>query len=222
MIATIDVLAIVSGVWALAYLVHKVELPPHLVGGGHWQFLTNLSLLFTLVVLGLGFVSHVTRSAALFTLKNTLHPIALVLECVVTSVYWPLRIFFILMLVKDPTRKMIPMTVDLCLHLVPFASLMVDYLLFMPKWTIGNRNALIACLLLASMYWVHLKCMVDFENGGEYPYNFLNGDNEWVRIAIFQVVGLVGYGSFLICRRIYDLIVHPEIEDIEAEKLKQQ
>lgn len=205
------------GAWALQYLVNQVDLPPHLEGGGHWQFLTNLSLAFTLLVFFIGFVSHVTKSPTLFVLKNNLHPIALVLECVVTTVYWPLKLFFLHLLVKDPTRKMIPLFVDLCLHLFPVLSLLVDYFFFMPKWTISNQSALVACVVLTSLYWFLLKMLVDFENGGEYPYTFLNVEGDITRIAIFQVVGLVGFAFFLFFRSLYDIAVHPEVE-AEAER----
>ncbi|SGZ54628.1 CIC11C00000002158 [Sungouiella intermedia] len=219
-ITAISASAFASGTWALNYLVSRVDLPPHLAGGGHWQFLTNLSLLFTLVVLFIGVIAHITKSASLFNLKNNLHPIALVLECVVTTVYWPLKLFFLHLLVKDPTRKMIPLVVDLCLHLVPVVSLLVDYIFFMPKWTITNWTALATCLVLTTLYWVLLKQLVDFENGGEYPYMFLNVDNEATRMLIFQVVGLVGFASFLFFKKVYDLVVHPEVEKIEETKLK--
>lgn len=221
-ISTVYAISLVSGTWALHYLVTTVVLPPHLAGGGQWQFLTNLSLVFTLLVNLIGFVSHATKSAALFNLKNTLHPIALVLECVVTSVYWPLKIFFLHLLVKDPTKSGIPLFVDMCLHLVPVVSLLVDYFFFMPKWTISNRTAFTACLVLTSLYWLWLKQMVDFENGGEYPYAFLNAGNEIVTGAIFQVVGLIGYASFLFIKRLYDITVHPGVEQAEQAKLKKQ
>lgn len=217
-ITAISSISLALGTWALCYLLLYIDLPPHLAGGGHWQFLTNLSLVFTLVVFLLGVVAHITKSAALFNLKNALHPIALALESVVTLVYWPLKLFFLHLLVKDPTRKMIPLAVDMCLHLLPVVSLLVDYIYFMPKWTITNWTALAACLVLTTLYWFLLKTLVDFENGGEYPYTFLNVDDEITRIAIFQVVGLVGFSSFLFFKKVYDLIVHPEEDPAEMKK----
>lgn len=219
-ITVINAVSFGLGAWALRYLVREVDLPPHLEGGGQWQFLTNLSLLFTLIVFFVGFVAHVTKSPTLFNLKNALHPIALVLECVVTTVYWPLKLFFLHLLVKDPTSKMIPLYVDLCLHLLPMISLLMDYLFFMPKWTITNKTALTTCVVLSSLYWFWLKQLVDFENGGEYPYSFLNVEHEVTRIFIFQIVCFVGFASFLFFKKVYDIIVHPESEDAEQYELK--
>lgn len=219
-ITIITALSFVLGTWALRYLIAHTELPPHLEAGGHWQFLTTLSLLFTLVVFFVGVMAHITKSSALFHLKNCMHPIALALECVVTMVYWPLKLFFLHLLVKDPARKMVPLVVDMCLHLLPVVSLLVDYIFFMPKWTITNWTALGACLVLTTLYWFWLKQLVDFENGGEYPYMFLNVDNEVTRIAIFQMVGFAGFASFLFFKLVHDLIVHPEVE--EPDKLKKE
>ncbi|OVF10548.1 hypothetical protein A9F13_02g03773 [Clavispora lusitaniae] len=218
--ASIYIGAFALGCYPLNYLVNNVILPPHLAGGGHWQFLTNLSLLFSLMVFAVGFVGHLSKSAALYNLKNSLHPIALVLECVVTSVYWPLRIFLLHHLVKDPSREMIPLSIDLCLHLVPVVALMVDYIFFMPRWTITPSNAFCACIVLTSLYWFFLKSVIDFENGGEYPYMFLNVETDLVRALIFAAVGLVGFVSFLFFRTVYDVIVHPEIEAVEEAKMK--
>lgn len=184
----------------------KVELPPHLAKAGQLQFLTNLALIISLVVYALGFVSHITKSQKLYKLKNNVHPIALALESVVTSVYWPLRLFLLPLLVKDPNRKMIPMSIDLCVHLVPVVVLLVDYLVFLPRWEVSASAAFGVCAVLATAYWSWLKYIIDFESGAEYPYNFLNGDSEIARVVIFAVVGLVGFTLFLICRAIYVVV----------------
>lgn len=141
-----------------------------------------------------------------------MHPIALALESVVTTVYWPLRLFFLPLLVKDPTRKMIPMHVDVCVHLVPVVFLLADYLVFMPRWEVTTLNAFGACSILTTAYWWWLKHVIDFEKGAEYPYNFLNGDSEAMRIVIFAAVSLVGFSLFLICRAVYAVV------EVDAKK----
>lgn len=212
--------ALALGAFAISHTFSHIELPPHLIGAGHWQFLTNLSLAFSLVVFAIGLASHLAKSPTLFNLKNSLHPIAFVLESVVTLTYWPLRIFLIKLLVKDPTRKMVPIFVDMCLHLFPVLALSVDYFFFMPRWTITSENAFASCFILTLLYWFYLKQVIDFENGGEYPYMFLNTDTEAQRILIFGMIGLVGFAMFLFSKKVYDIIVHPEIEQVELEKLK--
>lgn len=204
--AAIQLVGFVLSSYGLHYCFTQVELPSHLAQAGQLQFLTNLSLLISLVVLALGFISHVTGSQRLYVIKNNVHPVALALESVVTSVYWPLRLFLLALLVKDPTRKMIPMSVDLCVHLVPFVVLVVDYLAYLPKWAIDASSAFGVCAVLTAAYWAWLKYLIDFENGAEYPYNFLNGDSEVTRILIFGVVGLVGFSLFLGCRALYGMV----------------
>lgn len=217
-IATINAVALGLAMYAFNYLFSEIDLPPHLESGGHWQFLTNLSLLFSVIIFGLGVAAHVLKSTTLFHVKNSLHPIALVLESVVASVYWPLRLVFLGLLTKNPSKYLVPMRVDLCLHLVPVATLMVDYLVFMPKWTIRTETALGTVVLLTTLYWFLLKHLIDFENGGEYPYMFLNVDTEEMRILIFGMVGLIGFVLYLINKRIHDLIVVPDAK--EKKKLQ--
>lgn len=219
-IAGILSVSLVLGAYALFYLLHHVELPDHLVGGGQWQFLTNLSLLYTLIVFAIGIAAHVLRSPTLFNLKNKLHPVALVLECVVTAVYWPLRLLLVHLLVKDPKRVFIPMHIDLCLHLLPVVTLLIDFLVFLPRWTIATESSLAACVVLTSLYWFWLKQVVDFDNGGEYPYLFLNTDTEQTRVLIFAMVGLVGFALFLFCKKLYDIVVHPEVEQAAEVEMK--
>lgn len=220
-IAVINAAALGLSMYAFNFVFGKVTLPPQLEGGGHWQFLTNLSLLFSVVIFLLGLFAHVLKSSALFNLKNTLHPIALVLELVVASVYWPLRLVFLELLTKRPKEYLVPMRVDICLHLVPVLVLMVDYLVFMPRWTIRTTTAGGFVVLLASLYWALLKHLIDFENGGEYPYMFLNVETEQKRAVIFGMVALVGFTFFVIIKKIHDLIAEPALGAEEAAKKKE-
>lgn len=215
-IAVIDVASLILGGNALHYLFTKVKLPAHLAAAGQFQFLTNLSLLISLIIFALGAVAHLTRSVPLYNFKNTIHPIGMVLEAVVTTVYWPLRLFFLGHLIKDPKRELVPIPIDLCLHLLPAASLLIDYLVFMPRWTLPAGGALSAVVALTSIYWAWLKFLIDFENGGEYPYEFLNGDDETKRAIIFTIVALTGFVFFLIIKKAYDVLVGAE-EDVEKQ-----
>lgn len=189
------------------------QLPEHLAGAGNWQFLTNLSLAFSLIVFGVGIVAHITRSQRLFKIKNDLHPIGLALESVVASVYWPLRLFFLHLLLKDPSKLELPMKVDLCIHLMPVLSLLIDYFVFMPRWTVGEGQAFgIVCILITA-YWFWLHHIIDFENGGEYPYSFLSVPNVYHRIVLFSMIGLSGFGQFLFLKNLYNWVVGKESKE---------
>lgn len=202
----------VLGAYGLSYLCTKVTLPPHLEAAGQWQFLTNLSLVFSICVYLLGAAAHMKRSPALFALKNNLHPIALVLESVVTVIYWPLRLLFLQFLVKDPNHKFIPLFVDLCLHFVPVLVLLVDFFVFMPRWTISPAISAATCMVLSALYYVWLKVLIDVNTGAEYPYNFLNVPSELQRVVIFGAVAFVGFLLFCGLSWLYDIVKAPRTD----------
>lgn len=205
-ITTIDFISILIGLYGY-HEITSIQLPPHLEDAGHWQFLTNLSLIYSLFVFIVGFIAHITKSHTLFLFKNNLHPIGLALETIVAGVYWPLRLFFLHLLTKDPANFNLPLSTDLCIHLMPVVSLLIDYLVFMPRWTISSNTALGFVVLLTTFYWFLLDNLIDVENGGSYPYEFLNVEKDSQRIFVFAVVAFVAFGQFLVMRRVYDWVV---------------
>lgn len=223
-ILAIDILSLAIGAYGLKKVLAQ-ELPPHLAVAGHWQFLTNLLLAYSMVVFGVGALAHVSRSERLYRFKNILHPVALALETIVTVVYWPLRLFFLHLLVKDPSQFTLPLAADLLIHLMPVSSLLVDYLLFMPRWTIGVPFAFSFCAVLTTAYWFWLKLVIDFANGGQYPYVFLNVESEQTRVVIFGMVGMTAFVQFLVMRQVYDwIIAAPQLqaEVINMEDIKKR
>lgn len=212
----INAVSLAIGFYGFYYNIWVAELPAPLKKAGSWQFLTNLSLVYSLVVFAFGFAAHVLKSKQLYAIKNLLHPIGLALESIVACVYWPLRIFFIHLLTAEKKIR-IGITVDLAIHLMPVVSLMVDYLVFMPKWTISIPTALALITFLTSCYWVLLKRLIDVESGAIYPYAFMNVKSEKERVLVFVVVGIVSFVQFLLLRRLYDLVVDLK-EEIDEKK----
>ncbi|KAI5956390.1 hypothetical protein KGF54_000865 [Candida jiufengensis] len=184
-----------------------VELPPHLKDAGQFQFLTNLSLIYSIITFVIGAIAHLFKSEYLFLLKNDLHPIGLALESIVAGVYWPLRLFFLHLLTKDPSKFKMPIITDLSIHLMPIVSLLIDYLIFMPKWTISINTALAFVVSFTTFYWFLLKNLIDVDKGGRYPYEFMNVEKESSRIIVFAVVGIVAFIQFLFMRQVYDWVV---------------
>lgn len=222
-ITFIDFLSIVIGAYGFQSTILTLPLPPHLVDAGHWQFLTNLSLVYSLVVFVVGFIAHITKSERLFSLKNNLHPIGLALESIVSIVYWPLRLFCLRLLVEDTSLYPIPMSADLAVHLMPVVSLLIDYFIFMPRWTIKTKTALGICFALTGAYWCLLEYLVDVENGSSYPYAFLNVPHNGLRAFIFVIVGGAAFVQFLIMSKIYSVLVEsPQdstVEDISKKEI---
>lgn len=215
-ILAIDFVSVCIGTYGIIK-VTNLQLPAHLEAGGPWQFLTNLSLAYSLVVFIVGFLAHLIKCKRLYAVKNYLHPIALALETIVAGIYWPLRLFFLHLLAKDPSKFNLPLRVDLSIHLMPVVSLLIDYLVFMPKWTLSAVGAFFNCFILTTGYWFLLKSLVDFDNGGEYPYVFLNVENERLRMTIFSTVGIVAFVQFLVMRALYDRLLTAAKEE-EREK----
>ncbi|KAG8202598.1 hypothetical protein GWM34_02225, partial [Candida africana] len=214
----INAVSIVAGLYG-AWRIFLIELSDDLKGAGHYQFLTNLSLIYSLVVFGLGFVAHLTRSKTLYDFKNLLHPIGLALETIVAMVYWPLRLFMLHLLTPDPENFNIPLGLDLCIHLMPVVSLLIDYLVFMPRWTIKSNTVLLLITALSTGYWCLLKYLVDTENGGRYPYAFMDMEDDGLRALVFVAVGLVAFLQFHFMRNIYDVVVKKtETVDIEIDR----
>ncbi|EGV66174.1 hypothetical protein PSN45_003429 [Yamadazyma tenuis] len=204
-ILAIDVISTAIGLYGL-YEISLIELPAPLRGAGKWQFLTNLSLLFSILTFSVGIISHLTRSEAIFQLKNFLHVISFVAEAVVTSVYWPLRLFFLHYLVNDGNIR-IKLTVDLAIHFMPFVSLAIDFFFFMPNFTIKTRSAFLLFISLTSAYWFWLNSIIDLERGGIFPYAFLNIGNNLTRLIIFWVIGFSAFLQFLLMRFLYNSFV---------------
>ena len=218
LILLIDILSLGIGIYGLLGVV-KNELPPYLASGGHWQFLTNISLVISLLVFFLGIAAHATKNEKAFTLKNKVHQVATSLEFVVTLVYWPLRLFLLHLLIKDPSKKIISLPVDLAVHLIPLTSLLVDYLVFMPKWTIKREIAFLISMCLSVLYYVYLNILIDFENGGSYPYAFLEVESEVLRFVIVLAVGSIGFLSTVIVDNLYELVIGKPRENLhEYEK----
>ncbi|KAL7666339.1 FAR-17a/AIG1-like protein [[Candida] zeylanoides] len=206
----LDLVSLAIGFYGINGTILTRELPAHLSGAGNWQFLTNLSLVYAMLVFAVGALAHFCRSQRLFRLKNNLHPIALALETVVAGVYWPLRLFFLHLLVKDPAQFALPILADLAIHLMPVVSLMIDYFAFMPRWTMGKSSAFGTCALLTTAYWFWLHHIIDFENGGDFPYAFLSVPNVYHRMVIFSLVGLSGFSQYLLMSNVYNWVVPKE------------
>ena len=89
------ILSLVSfgiGTNALLTLLAYV-LPPQLATAGHFQFLTNLSLLLSIVFWFLNVINHIVKNNYLEQIKLVTLWVSTTLETIVFLVYWPLRSF---------------------------------------------------------------------------------------------------------------------------------
>ncbi|CCC69632.1 hypothetical protein NCAS_0D00510 [Naumovozyma castellii] len=177
--------------WGLRWAA-TIELPPSLKQAGHKQFLTNISVIATLI-------SNVTnvanffiqrnkdsikckklRDRSNFISRNIALPIALVLESIVPLIYWPLRLFFLPLIMQgipsNDTPSPVPISVDCCIHLFPFIFLMSDHYLSGAgtKFQLSNARVWVITTALGFGYYRYLAFLIDPKRGQSNPYPFLD------------------------------------------------
>lgn len=194
------------------YIVHFVRvhnLPEQLQKAGAGQFLTNLSAHLTVHYYFLSIVAHLTKNETLYHFKNNYFlTVVLSLEFIVTIVYWSLKLFFVHLILMKNT---VPFAVDFCLHLAPFATLLIDYLLFLPQFQISYAAAIGLCGVLASAYWAWLDFLIDPALGQLYPYPFLNVETK-KRVGIFVFIASLAFVGFVVIRKVYDVVVPEKVK----------
>ncbi|ODQ77487.1 hypothetical protein BABINDRAFT_163497 [Babjeviella inositovora NRRL Y-12698] len=188
------------------YLLSFVELPPALKSGGQFQFLTNLSLVVSMVYFFLGAVAHITKQQGLFYAKNQVHVVALTLESIVAGVYWPLRFFAVDMIAVEGMIPPVPL--DLAIHLMPITSLVLDCWLFMPSWTVSDRVVLRECAVISVGYWYWLEHSLKLAT---FPYPFLNVP-ALPRFAIYVVITLFAYANYLLQKQLCNRFIGAQLE----------
>ncbi|OBA26075.1 hypothetical protein HANVADRAFT_49497 [Hanseniaspora valbyensis NRRL Y-1626] len=192
-----------TGTYGL-YVCSKIILPPKLMVAGHKQFLTNISLVVA-IIQQLSTITAIFSNGnkqIVFISEELLLPIALVLETVVTSVYWPLKIFFVhLIFQKNPNyasksrSEYLPLRVDLCLHLLPFLGMAANFFIFKKKKFLidDSKIVLSLCASLGLLYIFWLKFLIP--EGGKYPYPFLDIPEPWKTIVMLFVTN-IAFGYF--------------------------
>lgn len=188
---------IIQGIHTLNYL-QGLPLPPSMAKGGHHQFLTNISYNITWVYFIVSALYHLLGGNFLSYIKEYLSAIALSAEFIVVSIYWSLRLFVPTLIVQK--GQIVPIDLDLLIHVMPFVWLLIDYFFFCNKWNIGNIAGLLVMSGFAFAYWKWLEYLIGLD--GVYPYPFLNVPVPQ-RAAIFAIVGLCAYGAFLLFKYIH-------------------
>nr|GAT47211.1 MFS general substrate transporter [Mycena chlorophos] len=166
--------------------------------GGHMQYLTIQGLAIAWLTMTIATVDDVLSIPTLRALKRGLFIIAMPLATVVSSIYWTLllaapQLILQAMPTDSQVLMVIPLHVDLCLHAVPAASLLLDFLLFERRY---NRTA---------MVWVAPTVVLGFTVGygwwvehcakqnGAFPYPFLTLNPLDIRLRIYLGAGLAAY-----------------------------
>ncbi|SMN21047.1 similar to Saccharomyces cerevisiae YHR140W Putative integral membrane protein of unknown function [Maudiozyma saulgeensis] len=225
----LNVLSLAVGCWGLSHATTLV-LPPSLRDAGHKQFLTNISVVATLIsnVCNISnyFIQRINLNINLLKFSNFISrhivlPIALVLETVVPLVYWPLRLFAMKLIMQGVSsgKSPIPISVDLAIHFFPCVFLLCDHYLSGTgkKFIISNRKAWFLVTALGSGYYKYLALLIDPSIGQKYPYPFLDVAEPYKSIIFVCITSLawsfyVSYQKFPPCTK----------SNNESKKIKKQ
>ncbi|SCU87197.1 LADA_0E02586g1_1 [Lachancea dasiensis] len=211
--ALLNLISLCTGAWGL-YRATRVKLPATLAEAGHRQFLTNIAVVATLITNVVNLVAWKrTREGGSdgwrLASRQLALPVALVLESVVAAVYWPLRLFWLPLImhnVKDGSKVPLPVPVDCAIHLLPVVYLAVDYLVLeRAPFQMSKTSAWAIVTLLGFGYSRYLTVLVDRDAGAVYPYPFLDVAEPW-RSGIFVVVTNIAWVWFVFYKRVHGLV----------------
>lgn len=186
------------------YRCAQISLPGNLAAAGHRQFLTNISAAVTLVNAASNVYDYAAqRPGSRLWARHCTLPLALVLESVVASVYWPLRLFAMHLIVQQPPapgRSPIPLSVDLSIHLAPVLLLLADHYLAGcgARFRAPPAVAWGVVLVLGFAYKRWLEWLV--VPPAKYPYPFLDVP-EPRRTVIFGAVTSVSMLFYALYQR---------------------
>lgn len=140
-----------------------LPLPPHLIKGGNWQFLTHISLLLTIIYVGLNLFS-INRKL----LKN-FHHLCANLEFLVTVAYWGMKFFYPQMLNGDSFA--VSLGLDLKIHLFPYIYMLLD-----GKDHISFKRSAMFSAVAISLYWGYVEYLYWCNSGdgvSRFSYPFM-------------------------------------------------
>lgn len=202
--------------WGIKSILIRT-LPEQLAEAGHWQFLTNLSLVLTAVAQSSNYLTILTDVDVFRKLNVALNAAALVAETLVSSIYWTLKLFFMPLIIPEnvPKQMHIPLHLDLAIHLFPVMFLSADYY-FNRTDSFGLPPLLVLALVitLSGGYWCVLEALV--KPPAHYPYPFLNADFD-VRLKIFSVVAILGFVFYQVYEYFHAVVKKALYEKIKAE-----
>lgn len=192
-----------TGVYGL-YQCTSIILPPKLIQAGHKQFLTNISLFICIVQEISTFIScnyfKNQNEKVRFAAEEVLLPIALVLESVVTTVYWPLKLFFAhLIYQKNPNyankkrEEYLPLHIDMFLHLFPLIGMLINFFYYKKGKFVIKKNTIVlsVCYAFGFAYIFWLKLLIPAD--GKYPYPFLDIPEPYKTLVMLAVTN-IGFG----------------------------
>ncbi|CAI4039515.1 hypothetical protein SMKI_08G1830 [Saccharomyces mikatae IFO 1815] len=210
----INTVSLLTSTWGFSRAI-SVTLPPSLSRAGHKQFLTIISIIAVIINNAVNILNYFMqrnnkvnlecREKSDFISRHVTLPVSLVLESIVASVYWPLRLFFVNLImhgIDSPAKTPFPITVDMAIHLYPILFLLADHYLSGSgfKFKLSNKHAWFTVTSLAFLYFQYLAFLIDADQGQAYPYPFLDVDEPYKSI-IFVVVATITWSYYVIYQK---------------------
>ncbi|KXL44785.1 hypothetical protein M433DRAFT_8894 [Acidomyces richmondensis BFW] len=185
--ALLHSLGLCSFAFSFGYLVWNPN-PINDSYGWHLQYLTIIGLSLSAATFAVGLLADVTLSGRLFAVKNTLSVASAPMECLISLLYWGLRMIDPKLVLPDWAPPL-GLAADLSFHAVPSLTLVADLLLFSPPYTIALPPALGLSGCIAFGYWVWIERCYRFNHF--YPYPLFAIMSTTQRIGLFAFSALL-------------------------------
>lgn len=196
---TVNTLGLALALWGLKTELNN-PLPPQLQEAGHYQFLTDLALIVTVLSIVSNYLIMIPEIGEdFFTVQLTaiLNATALVFESLISSIYWTLRAIDPTLLFPDNEEERIILTtaLDLTIHLFPVLFLSSEFFLNRStRFPLKYQTVIAAISFFLIVYWVILESVV--KDPYPYPYEFLNVD-PITRAFVFVFIASLGFTYYL-------------------------
>ncbi|KAK5109829.1 hypothetical protein LTR85_002043 [Meristemomyces frigidus] len=185
--AILHALGLGSFAYSFAFLIQNPN-PINDSYGWHLQYLTILGLALATTTFVVGLLADLTLDRRLFALKNTLSVASAPMECLISLLYWGLRLIDPKLVLPDFAPP-ISTPADLSFHAIPSLALISDLLFFSPPYAIAFLPALGLSSVIAFSYWFWIERCYRFNNF--YPYPIFE------MLSTVQRVGLFAFSALL-------------------------
>ncbi|KEI38834.1 uncharacterized protein L969DRAFT_50428 [Mixia osmundae IAM 14324] len=150
--------------------------------GGQSVYLTVVGLAITWIYFALALHRDFTDSRAAEINAQAFGAVAVPLETLISILYWGIKTAKPELMIPPIEALVLPIKLDLALHLMPVVLLWFDFLVFQPPFNKSLRPDYIAGLGLLA-YCTHIE--IAAVKNGRLPYPFLRLEAPFERLAIY-------------------------------------
>ncbi|OCK83550.1 hypothetical protein K432DRAFT_379409 [Lepidopterella palustris CBS 459.81] len=162
--------------------------------GGHFQFLTNISLALSTLVSILGALVDLTRSRSAQALKSRVLFLITPIEALITLSYWSVYLYDVSLIVDSRMGPLISLYKDIGFHLLPFIFLLIDLLYFSPRYFLPPLPSFAVFAGFLSLYrgvWLEI-CVA---RNGWVPYPVLAELSAGREFTLWGVCAALAWGA---------------------------